>query len=52
MKIKKLQTLSILQKITDKTISDIKYFKTEYGKDRMKYILLGIAREHKNLKIF
>uniref|UniRef100_A0A6C0LXL7 Helicase ATP-binding domain-containing protein n=1 Tax=viral metagenome TaxID=1070528 RepID=A0A6C0LXL7_9ZZZZ len=46
--IKKFKHYSEIKDITPDIISDLKYFKTEYGKNRMKYKFLEIAYKNKD----
>lgn len=39
-----------LQKVTEKSISDIQHFKTDFGKNRMKYILLKLAYDSQDFE--
>ena len=44
----KLDYYKNLEKVTPKIIADVRYFKTQYGKDRMKYKFLKIAYQNKD----
>jgi hypothetical protein len=46
--IKKFSHYSDITEITPEIISDLKYFKTDYGKNRMKYKFLEIAYKNKD----
>ena len=46
--IKKFKHYSEITEITPEIISDLKYFKTEYGKNRVKYKFLEIAYKNKD----
>ena len=45
----KLEHYAGLEKVTSKIISDVKYFKTQYGKNRMKFKFLKIAYRNKDI---
>ena len=47
----KLRRYQRVSKVSEKTISDIKYFKTDYGKARMKYPLMKYAYEQHDFEL-
>ena len=49
--LKKLEHYKNLQKLNKNIISDLKYFKTSYGAERLKYFFLKIAYESKDLDL-